>query len=184
MNYFYLNIFITETTKNRGQLEEVVDKSFIKGVTSFTLTQQNTTQPGNIITNQYSNPRIITFTALTKSRLNEVKTYDLTNPFKVNVNGVTKIEKDVTTGNIIYVDYNIEGISYRTFLSNNLTYYTVTKTTNEFATKRLINNSNSVFIDIRKTLNAMIIERSNVSIYNYFNKINNCQELDDILDIF
>ena len=82
------------------------------------------------------------------------------------------------------MDYNIEGISYRTFLSNNLTYYTVNKTTNEFTTKRLINNSNSVFIDIRKTLNAMIIERSNVSIYNYFNKINNCQELDDILDIF
>jgi hypothetical protein len=184
MEYFYLNIFLTETTKNRGQLEEVVDKSIIKGDSSFTLIQQNTVQGRNSVTNQSSNQRTITFTALTKSRLNEIKRYDLQVPYKINVNGVTKIETDATTGDIIYVDYTIEDINYRTFLSNNLTYYSVTKTTDEFDTKRLVNNSNSVFVDIKKTLNAMIIERSNISIYNYFNKINNCQELDDILDIF
>jgi hypothetical protein len=185
MEYFYLNIFLTETTKNRGQLEIVNRDATIKSLllTSFTLTQ-NTAQGRIATNNQSSNPRTITFTALTKSRLDEVKTYDLNNPFKLNVNGVTKIERDATTNDIIYVDYNIEGITYRTFISNNLTYYTVTKPTDEFDTQRLINNSNSVFVDIKKTLNAMIIERSNVSVYNYFNKINNCQELDDILDIF
>jgi hypothetical protein len=177
-NYYYLNIFLKNTYKNTGQVETVGDKSSIKGTidfTAFTFSQasQNTTNQTSFLPPK----RSIIFTGITKSRLDEVKTYNPLVPFKLNVNGVTKITPD-------FIEYNINGILYTTYLSNNLTVYKVTKQTNELDVQRIIGNNNSVFIDIKKTLNALIIERSNVSVYNYFNKINGCDELDDILDIF
>jgi hypothetical protein len=175
INYYYLNIFLKNTYKNLGQVEAVKDKSSIKGLldlTAFTINQTQTPpQPSQF------NTRNITVTGLTQSRLNEIKSYNPQVPYKVNINGVTKVDPN-------YIEYTIDGIDYKTFLSNNLTIYKVTKPTDELTISRLIGNNDSVFVDIKKTLNAMIIERSNLSIYDYFNKMNACEELDDILDIF
>lgn len=172
---YYLNIFLKNTYKNLGQIETVKNNTIITGMldlTAFTLTQTKT----SVINNQF-NPRTIIFTGITKSRLNEVKTYNTNLPYKVNVNGVTKVTPE-------FIEYDINGIEYKTFLSNSLTIYKVIKQTDEFQQEIMVSNNNSVFVDIKKTLNALIIERSNVSVYNYFNKINNCDELDDLLDIF
>lgn len=174
---YYLNIFLKNTNKNTGQLETVNDKTSIKGTIDFTAFTFSTSQNPNTTSSNLPPKRSITFTGITKSRLDEVKTYNPLVPFKLNVNGVTKIDTD-------FIEYNINGITYTTYLSNNLTIYKVTKQTNELDVQRVIGNNNSVFVDIKKTLNALIIERSNISVYNYFNKINGCDELDDILDIF
>jgi len=174
-NYYYLNIFLKDTYKNLGQVELAKDDTIITGMldlTAFTITQtQIPPQPSQF------NQRIITVTGLTQSRLNDIKTYTPQTPYKVNVNGVTKVDPN-------YIEYTIDNIDYKTFISNNLTIYKVSKQTDDFDIDRLIGNNDSVFVDIKKTLNAMIIERSNISVYEFFNKINICDELDDVLDIF
>ena len=52
-------------------------------------------------------------TGYTSSRLGEVKTLDKNNPYKVGVNGVFNVQPD-------FVEYELEGIFYKTFLLERL----------------------------------------------------------------
>jgi hypothetical protein len=170
--FYYINVFLKQTQKNLGQFSTIKNNQIIgdlKELPSFYF--ENQTQ--NTI-NQ-STSETVKITGLTKSRLNEVKTYQ--GLFKVGVNGVTFVNED-------YIIYQIDEISYTTFIEDNLTIYSVTKTTNEFENQSVIRDDNSVSVDVKKTLNAFLIDRSNISVYDYFNKINNCNNLDDLLDIF
>jgi hypothetical protein len=172
MSDFYLNIFLTQTQKNLGQFSLINNNEIIGDLITFAnLNNQPTVTP--VLP---TNPTTITVTGLTSSRLEEVKTYN--NTYKVGVNGVIS----VSPNSIIY---KIDDITYETLLGgSNATFYTLTKLSGEFQTQNVLRNDNSVSIDIKKTLNAFIIERSNISVYDYFNKINNCDKLDDLLDIF
>jgi hypothetical protein len=116
-------------------------------------------------------------TGLTVSRLDEVKTYNPNQPYKVGINGVTNVTSE-------FIEYRIGDVEYKTFLPFGMTTYKVLKEQSVFENQPVIWNADSVFVDIKKTLNAMVIDRSNISIYEYFNKINNCAELDDLLEIF
>lgn len=174
MSNFYINIFLKETYKNLGQYELITDKDIIGDLTAFTLTQNTQTVVNNVNT---QNQPDITITGLTSSKLNTVRTYNPQEPYKVNVNGVTKVTNE-------FIEYKIGDVEYKTFLSDGLTIFKAIKKPEIFDNQPVIWNSNSVFIDIKKTLNAMVIERNNISVYDYFNKINNCSELDDLLDIF
>jgi hypothetical protein len=49
-------------------------------------------------------------TGYTSNRLNEVKTLDRNNPFKVGVNGVFNVQED-------FVEYNINGVFYKTYFT-------------------------------------------------------------------
>lgn len=169
---FYINIFLTQTQKNLGQFSLITNKEIIGDLITFlNLNNQPTVTPILPTT-----PTTITVTGLTSSRLEEVKTYN--NTYKVGVNGVLS----VSSNSIIY---KIDDITYETLLGGSkATFYTLTKPSGEFQTQNVLRNDNSVSIDIKKTLNAFIIERSNISVYDYFNKINNCDKLDDLLDIF
>lgn len=171
--FYYVDVFLTQTQKNMGQFTTIKNNQIIgdlKELPSFYF--ENQTE--NTI-NQSTTPNTVKITGLTASRLNEVKTYE--GLFKVGINGVTVVNED-------YIIYQIDEISYTTFIENNLTIYSVTKPTNEFENQSVIRDDNSVSIDVKKTLNAFLIDRSNISVYEYFNKINNCDNLDDLLDIF
>jgi hypothetical protein len=170
--YYYIDIFLTQTQKNLGQFSIITNDEIVGDIITFNFNNQNSISQStqtDISTN-------ITVTGLTSSRLAEVKTY--TGDYKVGVNGVIS----VFTNSIIY---KINDITYQTLLDgSNTTFYTLNKPSGEFQTQSVLRNDNSVSIDIKKTLNAFIIERSNISVYDYFNKINNCDKLDDLLDIF
>ena len=172
INYYYLDIFLTQTQKNLGQFSIIKNNDIVGDLIAFDFASQNSISQiaqTNIGTN-------ITVTGLTSSRLNEVKTYN--GGYKIGVNGVILVSSTV-------VVYKIDDITYQTLLDgSNTTFYTLTKPSGEFEMQEVLSDDNSVSIDIKKTLNAFIIERSNISVYDYFNKINNCDKLDDLLDIF
>jgi hypothetical protein len=170
--YYYIDIFLIQTQKNLGQFSIITNDEIVGDIITFNFNNQNSISQNT----QTDTITDITITGLTSSRLAEVKTYN--GDYKVGVNGVIS----VFSSSIIY---KIDDITYQTLLDgSNTTYYFVTKSTNEFQTQSVLRNDNSVSIDIKKTLNAFIIERSNISVYDYFNKINNCDKLDDLLDIF
>ena len=172
--FYYFDIFLTETYKSLGQYEIINNPDIIGQLTSITLTD-------NISTLRTYNPptelEFIIITGITKSRLEEVKTYDSNASYKLGVKGVFNITNE-------FIEYSIENTRYKTYLSDGLTTYSITKLKENFENQPVIWNADSVFIDIKKTLNAMVIDRGNISIYDYFNKINNCDELDDLLEIF
>jgi hypothetical protein len=171
--FYYFDVFLTETYKSLGQYEIITKPDIIGQLTSITLNKN--------FFNLRDVPPIelepITITGITKSRLNEVKTYNPSVPYKINVNGVFNITSQ-------FIEYSIDNIKYKTYLSDGLTTYSVVKFIETFDNQPVIWNADSVFIDIKKTLNAMVIDRGNISVYDYLNKINNCDELDDLLEIF
>jgi hypothetical protein len=170
--FYYFDVFLIETYKNLGQYDLITNNEIIGTLTTITFTQ-NTVQ-----SNQQSVPFNINVSGITKSRLTEVRSFDPNVPYKAGINGVLFVTTE-------YVEYSIGDVIYKTFLDTQLTtFFKVTKPTNELQSQSIIGNDNSVSIDIKKTLNAMVIDRSNISIYEYFNKINNCNELDDLLEIF
>lgn len=172
--FYYFDIFLTETYKGLGQYEIINNPDIIGQLTSITLNENVSTLRA------YTPPAELEFiiiTGITKSRLDEVKTYNANVPYKLNVKGVFNITND-------FIEYSIQNTRYKTYLSDGLTTYSITKFKETFDNQPVIWNADSVFIDIKKTLNAMVIDRGNISVYDYFNKINNCDELDDLLEIF
>lgn len=167
--YFYLNIYLKETYKGLGQYEVISNNEIIGQLTSITFTQ-TTLEP-------YPMPESFTIniSGITKSRLQDVVGYD--GKFKVGVNGVINITNE-------FIEYGIDNIKYKTFNDGLTVYEILNKPSNEIEPQNIIGNNHSVFVDIKKTLNAMVIDRSNISVYDYMNKINNCDELADLLDIF
>lgn len=169
--FYYINISLTQTYKSLGQYEVIKNDEIIGSLTSFNLQGQTTLAP--FPTSQPSN---VTISGLTKSRLDEVITYS--KDYRVGVNGVLLVLSTL-------IIYQIDNIVYQTLLDgSNTTFYSTTKQTNEFESQNIIGNNDSVFVDIKKTLNAFLINRSNIPVYDYFNKINKCDELDDLLEIF
>jgi hypothetical protein len=170
--YYYFDIFLTETYKSLGQLEAITNNQIIGQLTAITF-NQNQLQLYDTIPQTN-----ITVSGLTTSRLAEVKSFDPIVPYKVGVNGVILVLDSL-------IIYEIDGITYQTLLDgSNTTYYSVTKPTNNFDYQNVIRNDDSVFVDLKKTLNAMVINRNNIPVYEYMDKINNCDELADLLDIF
>jgi hypothetical protein len=172
MEYYYFDVFLTETYKSLGQYEPITNPYIVGDLKQVTINQ--TTVPPPIFQPQ---PPFVNLSGICKSRLEEVRSYNLNIPYKVGVNGVTVVNTD-------FIEYTIDNISYKTFLADNLTIFTAKKNQQILDYQPLIWNADSVFIDIKKTLNAMVIERGNISVYDFLNKINNCDELDDLLEIF
>jgi hypothetical protein len=168
--YYYFDIFLTETYKSLGQLESITNDQIIGELTAITFNQNELPLYDTIPQTN------ITVSGLTASRLEEVKTYN--GDYKLGVNGVVLVLDTL-------IIYEIDGITYQTLLDgSNTTYYFTTKPTNNFDYQNVIRNDDSVFVDLKKTLNAMVINRNNIPVYEYMDKINNCDELADLLDIF
>ena len=54
-----------------------------------------------------------------------------------------------------FIEYSIDSVRYKTFTYDGLTTYSVTKLKESFENQPVIWNADSVFIDIKKTLNAI-----------------------------
>jgi len=214
INEYYIDIFLTETYKSLGQYEIITNPDIVGELKEFSL--YDLTQYSNKAFEPPQELEFIVITGLTSSKLEEVRTYNLNEPYKVGVKGVTNITND-------FIEYKINDIEYKTYINNSVTtpsnpdtdtnnidtttsarlsvtpnQFTITnqpisfgvttfkviKQKQNFQNDPVIWNADSVFIDIKKTLNAMVIDRGYMPVYDYFNKINNCDTLDDILDIF
>jgi hypothetical protein len=168
--YYYIDIFLTHTYKNLGQYDIIKNNIITGELKEFDFTTQSLLEPIPI-----ASPSLAIVTGYTKSRLKEVISYS--NEYLVGVKGVTSVNQE-------YVTYEIDGIVYLTYLDTDVTIYGFGKPTNEFEYQSILKDDNSVSVDVKKTLNAFVIDRSNISVYDYFNKISNCDSLDDLLDIF
>jgi hypothetical protein len=168
--YYYIDVLLTHQYKNFGQYELIENNDIIGELTDFDFTTQSQLTPFD-----FGQTSVAIITGYTTSKLKNVITY--TGEYKVGVNGVTEVNNE-------YVSYVINDITYLTYLDTGITLYGFGKLTNEFSLQAILKDDNSVSIDVKKTLNALIIDRSNVSVYEYFNKMNNCNNLDDLLDIF
>lgn len=62
-------------------------------------------------------------TGYTSSRLNEVKTLDPNNPYKVGVKGVYNVQND-------FIEYSLDGIFYKTYIQNTPSIFQSAKKTN------------------------------------------------------
>jgi len=168
--FYYIDILLTHKYKNFGQYDLIENNDIVGELTDFDLLSQNQLTPFD-----FGQPSVAIITGYTDSKLKYVETY--AGGYKVGVNGVTVVTDE-------YVSYVIDDITYLTYLDTGITLYGFGKPTNEFDVQPILMNDNSVSIDVKKTLNAFIVDRSNVAIYEYFNKMNNCVNLDDLLDIF
>ena len=124
-------------------------------------------------------------TGYTNSRLNEVRTLDKSQPFKVGVNGVFNIQND-------FIEYEIDGISYKTYSINykfgkrtppvfktyvtpsfyqwtknkTNTIFKVQKTTDDFEYKPLIKEENKLEqVFLPEIKDEIFIERAYSNIY-------------------
>lgn len=172
LQFYYFNILLTETYKNLGQYEIITNPEIIGDKTTINFEQNKIELPTKSTTLQS-----VLITGLTSSRLNQVKSYDKNQPYKVGVNGVTNITNE-------FIEYTIDDIKYRTFLSDGLTTYQLLKQQDVFQNQPVIWNADSVFVDIKKTLNAMVIDRGNISVFEYFGRLNSCDNLSDVQQIF
>ena len=170
-NFYYIDIFLTQTYKNLGQYDIIRNNEFFGELIEFNFETQS-----ELLPIEYSEPFSISITGETQNDfLKKIIAYN--GQYKVGVNDVTQVNEN-------FVRYTINDINYITYFNNNLTIYGVEKITNELEYQNILKDDNSVSVDVKKTLNAFVIDRLNIPVYDYFNKINNCTNLDDLLDIF
>jgi len=160
---------LTNTIKNFGLFSELTDNNIVSQLTSVTFSNNF------IDTETTSEPFEVTISGLTKDRLIDIQTYN--GNYEVGINGVTQITDD-------YILYTIDNIDYQTFFDTKLTVYRLNKPTNEFTKQFVIKDNNIPFIDVKKTVNGLLIERNNLSVYESFNRIANTDNLDDLIEIF
>ena len=127
-------------------------------------------------------PTIKTVTGITESRLDEVRSYNLLTPFIVGVNGVTSVDGNA----IVYV---VDGVTYATSTDENgveTTAYNlgIVPPTQAANTLFLYRNERDVFIDRKDTVRDILIERSNLSVFDPMLRMALVNSLDDLTDYF
>jgi hypothetical protein len=122
----------------------------------------------------------------TTHKLDIVKTYSKTEPYKVGVNGVTKINLD-QFGNESEVEYNINGIDYVTRLNDLITTFKYNpddfeRGLNEVG-KTYIREEGKIGLSFEiKTNNQIFIERDLGAILERHSRISEITNLDDLED--
>jgi hypothetical protein len=168
-NNYYIDIFLTNNFNVQGMLETITTNEIIGSLTSITFSNDFIQpEPVNVAFD-------IEVSGLTISKINDIKDYS--GNIVVGLNGVYELTSE-------YVKYIIDDIYYQTFFEDNLTIYIVYKKTNEFMKSFVIKNENLPFSDIRKTVNGLLIERNNISVYTFLNRLSNSSNLEDLNEIF
>lgn len=174
-NDYYVLIPFNNKFKTIGYYDSVDGDIFVTGETqTITLANPSKQLPNEPSLTQNNNYLL---TGSTTNRLSEIKTYNRNEPYKVGINGVTLYVKDE------YVEYVLDGISYRTIFDNNLT------TTYYFGVNGL-NNLNSenynLFKDDKKQFddpfiekNEINIDRINIPVFQQMLKLGNIDSIDD-----
>ncbi len=113
-------------------------------------------------------------TGFTENKLNNIRSYDYSNPYKVGINGVTKV-----TDTQIF--YTINEINYITNLSDLKTTFQLTKNNQDYISSNfMFEEKNINLIDKMDIDNSIFIERQNISIIENFSKIRQISSVTEI----
>lgn len=120
-----------------------------------------------------------TVTGITESRLDEVRTYNLQQPYIAGANGV----QTVTEAAVVYV---LEGVTYTTSLDDLTTTYSlgIVPQAQALVTHFLYRDERDVFIDKHETKRDILMERSEMSVFDPMIRIAGVNSLDDLTDYF
>lgn len=111
----------------------------------------------------------------TNSRLDEVRTYNKSQPYIVGVNGVTEVSD-------VQVSYAIDGILFTTNLSTGITGFAfgVAGLTNANSESyAVVKDERDAYTTKTPTQNNIFIERNEMSIFNNIYKLSRVDSLDD-----
>jgi hypothetical protein len=111
----------------------------------------------------------------TTSRLDEVRTYNKSQPYVVGVNGVSEVHDDE-------VSYVIDGIVFTTRLSTGETFYAfgVAGLTNANSESyAVIKDERDDYTSKTPTQNNIFVERNEMSVFNNIYKLSRVDSLDD-----
>lgn len=162
---YYVNLQLTEDFKLFGSYSE--------------LENNNSNNPNN---------QQIFITGLTESKVEEVQTYDTSNPYKVGYNGVTYVDRNPQT--LVYnkITYIIDDVTYTTDFNTNITSYIYTGTTgmNNFSNNFLVKEDNVLInVDEKPRINNLInVDRQQLSVLDKILTINKVKTIEDIDDLF
>jgi hypothetical protein len=119
-------------------------------------------------------------TGETEDRLEEVMTYNLTQPYTEGVNGVL-------TATTEYVVYEIDEVRYTTLLETKKTYYEIgmsgLNVDNSIA-RFVIKREADVFVGKNNTVDKIEIDRSEFSVFESMFRIAKIDSLDDFENYF
>ncbi len=151
----------------------------------FTLIGTYNDDETSIISPEYNDSDTSIVSGYTENRLSDVETYDTVFPYKVGMNGVTFVgyKPDST---IDYVEYNIDGIDYKTIFDD---FYT---TTYSYIARgidsltginfSLIKNDKILGINQKpEVLSFVNIERQEISVFDPFYRLKNIKNIGDLL---
>jgi hypothetical protein len=132
-------------------------------------------------------------TGFTSNKLDLVRTYSLTNPYQIGVNGVTNITYDPTnlTG-ITSVSYTIDSVNYVTQLPSLVTTFFTYYSGYDFEPYIVFPNKQNTF-DIKeeakmglvfppKVNNELFIERMNVAIFERQSRLSEITTLQGLIE--
>ena len=161
---YNIDILLTETFKLSGVNNEIENNN------------PNTINNNNIF-----------ITGSTESMLDEIRTYDQTNPYQIGVNGVINLTRNPTTLEYTQVVYNLNDIIYTTNLINNTTTYIYTGSTTNNYNDNFLYKKDDLLININekpRINNYINVDRQEYSVLDKVIKINktvNLQDIDDII---
>ncbi len=159
----YLTVFLRQTFLEQGMLRPVpAETSPIAPVPA----PVTTNTPGRI-------------TGVTGSRLDEVKTTSIAEPFIVGVNGVIDINDES-------ISYLLDGIRYVTNLGDESTVYEIGFNTLpglnplNAGNIALYRNENDIFVDMHPTESDVFVERGEFSVLEHLYQLARVRELNDV----
>jgi hypothetical protein len=130
-----------------------------------TTTEETTVTPGTLHT----------VTGTTESKLDLVRSYNISQPFQVGVNGVTEVTEE-------YVVYTIDNIAYRTTLSSGETTYslnTVGFNADNSVSRYIVKRDTDVFSERHATRGEISLDRKEMSVFDAMYKISSVNSVDD-----
>lgn len=161
---YNIDILLTESFKLSGVYNEIENNN------------PNTTNNNNIF-----------ITGSTEPMLDEIRSYDQSNPYQIGVNGVIDVTRNPTTLEYTQVKYNLNDIIYTTnFLTNTTTYIYTGSTANNY-NDNFLYKKDDLLLNINKKPrinNYINVERQEYSVLDKIIKINktvNLQDIDDII---
>jgi hypothetical protein len=138
-------------------------------------TTNNIIKLSSLIEDEFSiSSNQVVISGLTNNRLDEIK--DFNNNIVLNINGVTVLNEN-------FVIYELNNIQYKTIFDENLTTTFYIFALSVFYNNIIFFDEYQIINDL-KINNKLNIDRNNISIFNYFNNINNSKTLNEILELF
>jgi hypothetical protein len=122
----------------------------------------------------------VLITGVTESRLEDVMTYDMSQPYKEGVNGVITVDNE-------YIEYVIDGITFITMLPSEETIYIIGSGGLDDSNSSLyhvVKRESDVFDGKSNTVDRIDIDRNEISVFTNLYRLANIDTLDDFKNYF